>query len=303
VRVLRTVALAAALIFAGVGALLIFGAAPFFAVYEEARLFIRDQHRIINRSLNLPLPGTPVLTTLDARLAAKSLEIGAPVFIRIFKRDSELELWMMRDGRYVLFETYPICYWSGRLGPKLRQGDAQSPEGFYSVSAAQLNPNSQYYRSFDLGFPNAFDRAYRRTGAHLMVHGACVSRGCYAMTDPVMGEIWALVTAALAGGQPRFDVHVFPFRLKDWRLRLYAGHESAPFWAELKPGYDAFEAHRLPPQIQVCGRRYVVAPARNSTASEQPSGVQSGCPPAAAVFPADHISRTPRGARGVPKPG
>ena len=81
------------------------------------------------------------------------------------------------------FATYPICLWSGRLGPKLREGDRQAPEGFYTVSAEQLNPNSRWHRSFSLGFPNAFDQAHGRTGSFIMVHGGCPSIGCYAMTD------------------------------------------------------------------------------------------------------------------------
>ena len=151
-----------------------------------------------------PLAGTPDLAQLDERLAAHGVKLGVPVYVRIFKLESELELWMEKDGRFVRFATYPICLWSGRLGPKLREGDRQAPEGFYTVADEQLNPNSRWHRSFNLGFPNAFDQAHGRTGSFIMVHGGCVSIGCYAMTDPVVDEIWRLVTAALDSGQARF---------------------------------------------------------------------------------------------------
>ena len=90
----------------------------------------------------------------------QGVALGAPVFIRIFKREFELELWMRRDGRFHRFAIYPICRWSGRLGPKLVEGDSQAPEGFYTVDAKALNPASRWHRSFNLGFPNAFDRAH-----------------------------------------------------------------------------------------------------------------------------------------------
>jgi murein L,D-transpeptidase YafK len=205
------------------------------------------------------LPGTPDLARFDERLEEKGLTLGAPVFIRIFKLESELEVWMEQDGRYRLFATYPICLWSGRLGPKLQEGDKQAPEGFYSVSKEQLNPNSRWHRSFNLGFPNDFDRAHGRTGSFLMVHGGCLSVGCYAMTDPVVDEIWRLVTAALDRGQPAFDVQVFPFRMTEQNLRLRSGDRWSSFWADLKQGYDLFEQTKQPPHVGVCDGRYVLS--------------------------------------------
>lgn len=203
------------------------------------------------------LPGTPNLSNLPGRLAAKELEAGAPIFMRIFKRDFELELWMLRDGRFHRFATYPICLWSGHLGPKHKEGDRQSPEGFYTVDSTALNPASKYHRSFNLGFPNTFDRAHGRTGSFLMVHGGCASIGCYAMTDAVIEEIWALVTAALKSGQERFQVQVFPFRMTERNMALHARSSDAPFWQQLKQGYDLFEDSRLPPRVSVCQGRYV----------------------------------------------
>jgi len=229
-----------------------------------------------------PLPGTPDLARLDERLATHGAKLGMPVYVRIFKLESELELWVEKDGRFVHFATYPICLWSGRLGPKLREGDRQAPEGFYTVAAEQLNPNSRMHRSFNLGFPNIFDQAHGRTGSFLMVHGGCASVGCYAVTDPAVDEIWRLVTAALDQGQARFPVHVFPFRMTDRNVRLRKGSRWDGFWADLKQGYDLFERSGVPPVASVCKGRYEFAAGSTETASQP---VEERCPPEIAETP------------------
>jgi len=243
---------------------LLLGGAGFFLLTPEGRQLLdrariywkRAEYQALYRS-GQKLPGTPDLARFEDRLKAHGLSLGAPVFIRIFKLESELELWVKKDGRFVRFATYPICLWSGRLGPKIKEGDRQAPEGFYTVAEEQLNPNSRWHRSFNLGFPNAFDQAHGRTGSFLMVHGGCGSIGCYAMTDPVVDEIWRMVTAALDKGQPRFAVHVFPFRMTERNLRLRRGHPWESFWANLKQGYDLFEQSHVPPVVGVCENRYV----------------------------------------------
>lgn len=216
------------------------------------------------------LPGTPDLKQLTGRLAAHGVALGAPIFMRIFKREFELELWMQRDGRFHRFATYPICRWSGRLGPKLKTGDAQAPEGFYTVDARALNPKSRWHRSFNLGFPNAFDRQHGRTGSFLMVHGGCSSVGCYAMTNAVIDEIWTIVTAALDRGQKRFQVQVFPFRMTEGSLDGRADGTLLDYWRSLKAGHDLFERDYLPPKVSVCGGKYVVGPAGAVTDGSAP---------------------------------
>lgn len=216
----------------------------------------RHLNQLVHYSMGWQLPGTPDLDNMDKRLQSKGLKRGAPVFLRIFKADMELELWMKQGDRFILFATYPMCYWSGQVGPKLKTGDHQAPEGFYTVSRGQLNPNSRWYRSFNLGFPNLFDRAHGRTGSYLMVHGGCASVGCYAMTNNVIREIWELINAAFDAGQQRFAVHSFPFRLTEARLAAYEDHRWADFWKDLKAGYDLFEATHIPPAVSVCGKRY-----------------------------------------------
>ena len=196
---------------------------------------------------------------LQPILAARSLELGAPVFIRIFKESRELEVWLRRDSdrQWLLLRSYPICNYSGHLGPKLREGDRQSPEGLYWVGPGQLNPGSRYHLAFNLGFPNGFDRAHGRTGSYLMVHGDCVSIGCYAMTDRGIEEIYALVEAALKNGQPRFQVHAFPARLTETWLAARAESRWAEFWQDLKPCYEIFATKGKPPVLRVVNRRYV----------------------------------------------
>ncbi len=192
-------------------------------------------------------------------LGKKGMSSKAPIFVRIFKEESELEIWKQRpDGYFYHFKTYPICTWSGALGPKFKQGDRQAPEGFYSIKTYLMNPNSKYHLAFNLGYPNAYDKSRGRTGTFLMVHGKCSSAGCYAMTDALIEEIYALARDALAGGQKAFQVHAFPFRMSEKNMRRHTGHKAMAFWRTLKPGYDDFELTRIPPKIDVCERRYLV---------------------------------------------
>ncbi|WP_090230359.1 L,D-transpeptidase family protein [Filomicrobium insigne] len=189
----------------------------------------------------------------------KGMEVGSPIFIRIFKQESELEVWKARDdGRFYHYKTYPICNWSGELGPKVKQGDKQAPEGFYTVASGQMNPNSSFHIAFNLGYPNAYDRAHNRTGDFLMVHGKCRSAGCYAMTDALIEEIYALAREAFRGGQERIEVHAFPFRMTDANMELHRDNKWYKFWRTLKEGYDHFEVHRIPPTVAVCNRNYIV---------------------------------------------
>lgn len=205
-----------------------------------------------------------VAPVVKARMAAVDLSLGAAVFVRIFKEERELEVWVERDGgRFALFQTYPICNFSGDLGPKLRVGDSQSPEGFYFVGPNSLNPWSKFHLSFNLGYPNAYERRRGRTGSALMVHGNCVSIGCYAMTDEGIEEIYMIVEAALRGGQPFFRVHAFPFRMTDDNITRHMGSKWIDFWLNLKEGYDSFETHGRPPKVTVDhrSRRYVFSTA------------------------------------------
>ena len=209
-------------------------------------------------------------------LGKKGMSAQAPIFIRIFKEESELEVWKARDdGHFYHFKTYPICNWSGDLGPKIVQGDRQAPEGFYTIHKSQMNPNSGFHLAFNLGYPNAYDRANGRTGSALMVHGKCKSAGCYAMTDALIEEIFALAREQFAAGHDSFQVHAFPFRMTDANLARQKGHQWYDFWRTLKQGYDAFETSRTLPPVAICERRYHV----NVRLKGGPADPLGRCPP------------------------
>jgi len=224
---------------------------------------------------------------------------GDPVMIRIFKRESKLELWLRKDQRFELLATYPICFWSGRLGPKEREGDRQAPEGFYSVGLDQLRVGGRHPRSINIGFPNALDRASGRTGSYILLHGGCTSIGCFAMTDSMMDEIYALSEQALQQGQRRIQVQIFPFRMTEANLAAYASSKWYGFWRNLKEGYDAFEASRIPPTVGVCRSTYLVRAADPDTDEPPSTGVASDAcqsePPVVTVLqsPAPRLHHLP----------
>lgn len=196
-------------------------------------------------------------TALVAALTADGFSMGDAAHVRIFRRERRLELWLSAAGaRYRLFRSYDICTFSGGLGPKLKEGDRQSPEGFYRVGLKQLNPNSRHHLAFNLGFPNAFDQALSRTGSALMVHGGCSSVGCYAITDSSIDEVYAVVEAALKNGQVAVDVHAFPFRLTEPALAAMQSSPWFDFWRNLKEGDDLFESEGLPPKVAACNGVY-----------------------------------------------
>ena len=202
---------------------------------------------------NIPIPSATY--TL---MSEKGMSKDQPILIRSFKKESELEVWKRRaDGQYALLKTYPMCRWSGQLGPKKREGDRMAPEGFYTVTPAQMNPNSSFYVSFNMGYPNAYDRSHGRTGAHLMVHGACSSAGCYSMTDDQMGEIYALVREAHNGGQRAVQMQSFPFRMTPENLAKHRLDSNMAFWKNLKEGSDHFELTKSETPVSVAGGRYV----------------------------------------------
>jgi len=200
-----------------------------------------------------PIPGK-----LVAQMRSKSMSPSSPILVRIFKQESELEIWKRNaGGTYALLKTYPMCRWSGKLGPKKHGGDRQAPEGFYSVDASMLNPHSQYYLSFNLGFPNKLEHALGYEGEALMVHGACSSSGCYAMTDGGVAEIYAVARDALKGGQGAFQVQAYPFRMTARNMAANRNDPEYAFWSDLKKGYDIFEVTHREPKVSYCGGRYV----------------------------------------------
>jgi murein L,D-transpeptidase YafK len=193
-----------------------------------------------------------------AQIENKNMAKESPILVRIFKEESELEVWKEdKTGRFALLRTYPICRWSGELGPKIKQGDRQAPEGFYTITPGLMNPNSNYYLAINTGFPNAYDRANGRTGAFLMIHGDCSSAGCYAMTDEQVAEIYALARESFFGGQKSFQIQAYPFKMTPLNMAKHRNSPHMAFWKMIKQGYDHFEVTRLEPKIDVCEKRYL----------------------------------------------
>ena len=218
------------------------------------------------------------LTPIPAKTLALMSQIGsdanAPVIFRAFKKEAEFEIWKQKsDGQYTLLKTYPMCRWSGQLGPKKREGDRQVPEGFYTIAPAQMNPNSHYYLSMNVGYPNAYDRAWDREGGDIMVHGICSSRGCFSMTDPQIAEIYAIARDAFNAGQRQIQFQSYPFRMNAENLAKFRYDPNIAFWRELKNGADHFEATKAEVPVTVCNRHYVFG-----AKPEGEAGAREACP-------------------------
>ena len=206
----------------------------------------------------LPQKATRELSPeLLSLLHEKRMPKYSPIIIRIFKEEAALEVWKQdTTGHFQILKIYPICRWSGDLGPKMYEGDRQTPEGFYTITPKLMNPNSNFYLAINTGFPNAFDKANNRNGTFLMIHGDCSSSGCYAMTDEQIGEIYSLARDSLRG-RPSFQVQAYPFRMTPANLARHRTNPHLAFWKMLKIGNDHFEATHLEPKVEVCNRHYV----------------------------------------------
>ncbi len=219
---------------------------------------------------------TPIPAATLAAMDQINSKRDAPILIRAYKKESEIEIWKLTSsGRYALMKSYPVCRWSGQLGPKTREGDRQVPEGFYSVTPAQMNPNSALWLAFNVGYPNAMERSLGRNGGDIMVHGTCSSRGCFAMTNEQIEEIYAVMREAFAAGQKSVQFQSYPFRMTAENLAKFRNDPNLPFWKNLKEGNDRFEVTKTEPVIGYCGSRYTFG------ATEAP-----GCSPSAATDPA-----------------
>lgn len=217
----------------------------------------------------------PVPPETVAQMEKLGSSKDAPTLIRAYKKEAELEIWKMRsDGKYVHLKTFPMCRWSGQLGPKTREGDRQVPEGFYSVTPGQMNPNSAYYLSFNVGYPNQLDKALGRTGGTIMVHGDCSSAGCFSMTDAQIAEIYAIARSSFTGGQQAIQMQSYPFRMTPENLAKHRLDPQIGFWKNLKEGSDHFEVTKEEPQVAYCGRRYVF----NTRMDRRPDPLAE-CPP------------------------
>ena len=220
----------------------------------------------------------PIPSNMLALMKEKGTDAHKPILIRAFKKEAELEIWKQQaDGQYTLLKTYPMCRWSGQLGPKVREGDRQVPEGFYTITPGQMNPNSAYYLSFNVGYPNAYDRAHGYSGGSIMVHGACSSAGCFSMTDEQIAEIYAIAREAFGGGQRAIQMQSLPFRMNADNLAKHRFDPNIKFWKDLKEGSDQFEVSKQETKVSICARRYVFG----ATAADGRSvrDGEAACPP------------------------
>ncbi|MBV8790491.1 MAG: murein L,D-transpeptidase [Pseudolabrys sp.] len=234
----------------------------------------------------LPAKAAELSPELLALFQQKNMAKHSPILVRVFKEESELEVWKQdQTGHFQLLKTYPICRWSGDLGPKLHEGDRQAPEGFYAITPQLMNPNSNFYLAINTGFPNSFDKANDRDGSFLMIHGDCWSSGCYAMTDEQMDEIFSLARDSLLGAQPSFQVQAYPFRLTPANLARHRNNPHMAFWRMLKIGNDHFETTHLEPKVDVCDRRYVFDAQRPPNSSKPLMFDPAGQCPAFVVDP------------------
>jgi murein L,D-transpeptidase YafK len=200
----------------------------------------------------------PIPSNVLALMKEKNTDAHKPILIRAFKKEAEFEIWKQQaDGQYTLLKTYPMCRWSGQLGPKIKEGDRQVPEGFYTITPGQMNPNSAYYLSFNVGYPNAYDRAHGYSGGSIMVHGACSSAGCFSMTDEQIAEIYAIAREAFGGGQRAIQLQSLPFRMNADNLAKHRFDPNMKFWKDLKEGSDQFEVSKQETRVSICARRYV----------------------------------------------
>ena len=191
---------------------------------------------------------------LDSLFQNAGSKRGNKAFIRVFKTEKELELWVENTelSAYVLLKTYPICAASGELGRKLREGDRQVPEGCYEI--AQYNPESSYWLSLGLNYPNDADKKVadpENPGSDIFIHGHCASIGCMAMTDDCIKEIY--LVALEARKQANVSVYIFPFRMTETNLTSYAAlmPQNADFWQHLQSIYSFLEEKKQIPIVKI----------------------------------------------------
>ncbi len=222
----------------------------------------------------------PLPPALVQAMEKKGMRKEDPILVRTFKQENVLEIWKRdQTGRYAMLKSYPLCAWGGTFGPKIKEGDKQSPEGFYTITPGRMNPNSQFHLAYDVGYPNAFDRAFNRTGSAVMVHGGCVnSAGCFIVTDDQVEELYGLAREAFAAGQRSFQLQSFPFHMTAENLAKHRKSPHMAFWRNIKQGYDHFEVTHLEPKVEVCDKKYVFDP-RITDPNASTFTATAACPP------------------------
>jgi murein L,D-transpeptidase YafK len=196
----------------------------------------------------------------SAWMLGKAQDIGiaynAPVLLRIFKYEEIIEIWRQKpDGEYIYMTNIAICKQGKQLGPKQREGDFQTPEGFYEITKESLNPDSRLWLAIRVEYPNAYDRAHKHGGGDVEIHGGCRSAGCIAIEDGPITDLYALVRDALNAGQDKIQLQIYPFKMRGYALD---DPKHNDFWSQLRVGYEKFEETRRPIVYRIENGRYVI---------------------------------------------
>ena len=199
---------------------------------------------------------------LAKEFSEKGLKLGSPVFLRVYKQTSEMELWVQQGPRYELFKIYKICRWSGGLGPKFYEGDRQSPEGLYRITTSDLIVNQRWDRAMNINYPNNFDQVNGRGGSSILIHGGCGSIGCFAIQNQNVEEVYGAVRAALRNSQAYVPVLTLPFRYSALAPEKEDTLHMSEFWSDLRRADLLFERDKLPPIAWICDGRYYFADRR-----------------------------------------
>jgi murein L,D-transpeptidase YafK len=187
------------------------------------------------------------------------LTLGAPVYFRLIRDQDRLEVWVKSpSGAYSRLRNFKICGKDGVLGPRQSAATGQ-PEGFYTLSAAQMRPQGVGYLGINLNWPNDYDRGRGWRGAPSLLQAGCASGRHYGLTDQDMEEVFTIAYSALINGQTSIPFHIFPFQMTPFRMLQIGQGPKASFWRDLEPAWRAFERTKTPPQIKVQGRRYRVS--------------------------------------------
>ncbi|MFN0255517.1 L,D-transpeptidase family protein [Pedobacter ureilyticus] len=203
-------------------------------------------------------------TSLAKDLQKAGFGNGFEMIINAYKAEGKVEIWLKtaKQTSYTLFKTYNACAKSGTLGPKVVEGDLQTPEGFYSINV--FNPMSLYHLSLGVDYPNAVDKARtgkgRKTGGDIYIHGDCVTIGCIPLTDDKIREVYILAVEARNNGQKDIPVNIFPFKMTKTNFDNYAKQfpQHIVFWNTLQPGFDYFEKNKKMAKVTQVGGKYVV---------------------------------------------
>ncbi|MNK68211.1 L,D-transpeptidase catalytic domain [compost metagenome] len=203
-------------------------------------------------------------TGLRTDLVAKKIGHSPFMIINAYKAEGKLEIWLKNgsDKVYQLFKTYDFCEHSGTLGPKVIEGDGQTPEGFYYINV--FNPMSNFHLSLGINYPNSVDNFRtgkdRKTGGDIYIHGSCVTVGCIPLTDEKIKEVYLLAMFSSDLKSKKVPVNIYPFKMTDQNMKKYSAEfpTQVTFWKSLQPVFLAFEQNKTQPNVNEVKGEYLL---------------------------------------------